>query len=262
MQLENQQTNASKNRLDLDIVRKKSRRMGTYIAIVGTAFVLPIVIILISAVSYVILWLWGVQIPSRIALLLRSPILIDSLSILLAWLFLAVLYFLFTAIHAANSQNYNSFLKRFYQFDVRLQLLDFDLQIESGIFSEKIPAHKIDTERNESEYKTQSSGVLIPNFDKIGAYLYRNIIYNKLTSKKINRVQTNDYLNLWKLIYLGEEALIEISPRTEVIRQALHDRSCMKDSNIDNRDELINKLMLAARVLDALTVENFPEFLL
>jgi hypothetical protein len=244
------------NRLDLDAVWKKSGRSGTYI---GAVSVLPFIIIVIGAIIYATMWLWGVEIPSRIALLLRSPVLIGSLPLLFAWLLFAVVNFLFISIQNTNNQSYNSFLKRFYRFNVRLQLLDVDLHIESGISSEWGTAHKIVTEGTATGHEMQSFDALIPDFNKIEAYLYRNIIYNKLMGKNISWVQTNDNMNLWKILQLGEEALIEISPRTDVIREALHDRACMKNSNIKNSNELINKLTQATRVLDALNEENLTE---
>jgi hypothetical protein len=58
------------------------------------------------------------------------------------------------------------------------------------------------------------------------------------------------YINVWRLIHRIDEALIEIIPTEEVIRDALHDEMSIIGSKLDNRDDLLNNLRLAVKTFD------------
>jgi hypothetical protein len=57
------------------------------------------------------------------------------------------------------------------------------------------------------------------------------------------------YLNAWNLIHRAEEALVNIAPVEEVIKEALHDDASIEGSAIPIRDDALNMLRLAVRKL-------------
>jgi hypothetical protein len=63
-------------------------------------------------------------------------------------------------------------------------------------------------------------------------------------------VKGTGYIEVWNLIYLAEEALIEFEPEPMVVSGALHDESRIRNSTIDNREELLDTLRIALCVLN------------
>jgi hypothetical protein len=59
------------------------------------------------------------------------------------------------------------------------------------------------------------------------------------------------YLDIWERIHRVDEAFIYLEPRELVIRDALHDESCIENSAINNREELLANLRTAVTTLDA-----------
>lgn len=260
MQQEGQQTSATMNRLDLEIVRKESSRTGTYIAaLVATASILPIIAGVISVVAYVTQWSKGL--PYWIALLIGYPSLTGSLPVLIIWLLFAVPYRRFTAVNHARTRSYDYLLKRLQQLDVRLQLLDFELEIESGDSPVRAALQSTSGETNETEYEMLPSGnSLMPILGRIEVLAYRNAIYDELKNKNISWMLSTGYIHLWGLVQLAGEALSEVSPRATVIRGALYDKACIQHSNMNNRNELLDKLMRAFRTLDTVTEDYLKQF--
>jgi fumarate reductase subunit D len=64
-------------------------------------------------------------------------------------------------------------------------------------------------------------------------------------------VLATGYLDIWKKMHRIDEAFIYLEPRELVIRDALHDESCIENSTMNNREELLAKLRIAVTTLDA-----------
>src|SRR6266851_4046648 len=62
-------------------------------------------------------------------------------------------------------------------------------------------------------------------------------------------VDGSGYLNAWNLIHRAEEALVNIAPVEDVIKEALHDDASIDGSAIPSRDDALNMLRLAVRKL-------------
>jgi phosphate/sulfate permease len=62
-------------------------------------------------------------------------------------------------------------------------------------------------------------------------------------------VNGSGYLNAWNFIHLAEEAMIDIAPVEEVIKEALHDELSIEGSDIGGRDDILNKLRIAVSEL-------------
>ncbi len=67
------------------------------------------------------------------------------------------------------------------------------------------------------------------------------------------------YLNAWGLLHRAEEALIEVEPPEMVLRGALHDKLAIQDSTLQQRDELLDKLIQAVTDLDPVGAIYFKE---
>src|SRR5439155_17304152 len=53
-----------------------------------------------------------------------------------------------------------------------------------------------------------------------------------------------------QMIHRAEEALIEVSPVTTIVQEALHDQEAIENSAIPNSDRLLEKLIQAIKDLD------------
>ncbi len=67
------------------------------------------------------------------------------------------------------------------------------------------------------------------------------------------------YIDVWSLLHHAEEALIEFECAPEVIRNAMHDKLAIQGSAISGKDELLDKLMQAVKVLDPTAGVYFKE---
>jgi hypothetical protein len=67
------------------------------------------------------------------------------------------------------------------------------------------------------------------------------------------------YIDAWSLLHHAEEALIEFECVPEVVRGAMHDKLAIQGSTISGRDELLDKLIQAVRVLDPTASVYFKE---
>lgn len=67
------------------------------------------------------------------------------------------------------------------------------------------------------------------------------------------------YIDAWSLLHHAEEALIEFECLPEVIRGAMHDKLAIQGSAISGKDELLDKLMQAVKVLDPTAGVYFKE---
>jgi hypothetical protein len=68
------------------------------------------------------------------------------------------------------------------------------------------------------------------------------------------------YIDAWSLLHHAEEALIEFECVPEVIRGAMHDKLAIQGSAISGKDELLDKLMQAVKVLDPTAGVYFKEY--
>jgi len=57
------------------------------------------------------------------------------------------------------------------------------------------------------------------------------------------------YLNAWTYIHRAEEAMVILAPVEDVFKEALHDDASIDGSALPTRDDLLNRLRLAARKL-------------
>jgi hypothetical protein len=67
------------------------------------------------------------------------------------------------------------------------------------------------------------------------------------------------YIDAWSLLHHAEEALIEFECVPEVIRGAMHDKLAIQGSAISGKDELLDKLKQAVKVLDPTAGVYFKE---
>lgn len=67
------------------------------------------------------------------------------------------------------------------------------------------------------------------------------------------------YLNVWSLLHRAEEALVKVEPPEMVLRGALHDKLAIQNSTLQQRDELLDKLIQAVTDLDPIGAIYFKE---
>jgi hypothetical protein len=91
------------------------------------------------------------------------------------------------------------------------------------------------------------------SFEKVGACL--DAISGELEHEDLRWVAGTGYLNVWNFIHRAEEAMIDIAPGVEVIREAYHDESSLQGSSIDSRDAALAKLRLAVMNLSPSAVQ-------
>ncbi|GLV55780.1 hypothetical protein KDH_26240 [Dictyobacter sp. S3.2.2.5] len=80
-------------------------------------------------------------------------------------------------------------------------------------------------------------------------------IREELDHHDLRWVVGTGYLNAWNLIHRAEEAMIDIAPRLEVIREAYHDELSLEGSSIDSRNATLTKLRLAVKNLSPLAIQ-------
>ena len=91
------------------------------------------------------------------------------------------------------------------------------------------------------------------------AYSAYFALYKCLHSVSLLRPLDSGDVYAWGLIHRIEEALIEIEPPPIVVREAMRDQAAIQDSAIDNRDELLKRLLLAVADLDKGVIEYFND---
>ena len=67
------------------------------------------------------------------------------------------------------------------------------------------------------------------------------------------------YISVWSMLHMTDEALFEVEGEATVIHGALNDYLSIQDSNIDNRDKLLSKLIQAVKELDPKAMIYFSE---
>ena len=208
---------------DLETIERDARRTGTYPgALIINAALAPVVAALISAFAFVVQWPTGIALPDWLTVPFGTPLLLGSISTLIAWLLLALILRRFTAVDRMNMGSYGLLLNRLSTLDAQLSVLNPE---PSAI----------------SLTGTMATKEVLD---------CRNAISKKLVKKSLAWVTASGYINLWKEMHNAEEALINVLPREAVIADALYDELRIQDSRIDTSDELLKKLRMAVTVLD------------
>ena len=196
-------------------VRENAKQTGTYVAaLLATGNTVPIFAAFLSILLYLTL--------SQFPWVPLSAIVGGSLFVLLFWFLMASLYKRFTAVDRANATSYEQLLNRLQQAGSWYKTL---LQYPSP----------------------KSNSLYIIAMQEISTSLCA--ICKGLQTKGPSWISTTGYMSAWKLMHRIDEAFIEIEPVESVIHNALHDEMSLQDSTLANRDDLLNKLRRAVKVL-------------
>jgi hypothetical protein len=200
-------------------IREKAKQTGTYMAaLLATGITVPVFAALVS----VLLYLAHFQFLGLSWLTLWATV-GGSLFVLLCWLLFALPYKRFTAVDRANTDSYELLLNRFQQAVAWYEIL----------MQKPIP---------------ESNSLYTIGKREINTSLY--MISKKLQIKGPLWILATGYTSVWKLMHRIDEAFIEIEPVEAVIHNALHDEMSLQDSTLTNRDDLLNKLRRAVKILD------------
>lgn len=197
-------------------VRDQAKRTGTYrAALLSTGNIVPVFASFISILLYITL--------PPFSWLTLSATVGGSLFVLLCWLLVAKLYERYTAVDLANAASYEQLLNR--------------LEQAAAWYETLMPKP---SPKNNSLYTI--------GMKEISTSI--NAICESLKTPGLSWVSATGYLNAWKLMHRIDEAFIEIEPVEEVIHNALHDEMSLQGSTLTNRDDLLNKLRRAVKILD------------
>jgi len=94
-------------------------------------------------------------------------------------------------------------------------------------------------------------------------YTYYNAIKEALegppSRASLQWVLGTGYISVWNMVHRVDEAILQIEPRELVIHAAIHDKLSIQDSNINGRDELLDKLIQAIKDIDPAAMAYFSE---
>ena len=196
-------------------VRVQAKKTGTYAAaLLSTGITVPVFAAFLSVLLYISLS----QFPGLPWLTSVG----GSLFVLLCWLLIARLYKRFTAVDRANAASYEQLLNRLQQAVAWYETLT------------QRPGPK-----NNSLYALGMQEIS----DSF------NAICKNLQISGPSWISATGYMSAWKLMHRIDEAFIEIEPIEAVIHNALHDEMSLQDSTLTNRDDLLNKLRRAVKML-------------
>ena len=200
----------------IQAVRVQAKRTGTYMAaLLTTGNPVPVFAAFMSVLLYVTL--------SPFPWLTLSATVGGSLFVLLCWLLMAGLYKRFTAVDRANAASYEQLLNR--------------LQQAAAWYKTLTPKPN---PKNNSLYAIGMQEI----FTSI------NMICKSLQTSGPSWISATGYVSAWKLMHRIDEAFIEIEPVEAVIHNALHDEMSLQDSTLTNKNDLLNKLRRAVKMLD------------
>jgi hypothetical protein len=198
--------------------------VGPYAAALGLKSVgVPLIAAMITVLVYVV----PMRDPYRWVNDCAVPIGIVGGAVL--WLLAAVPAQRSACARYANMASYDSIHARLRQLEARLGTFDAQPHAKPGTLTEQVAACT-----NAYEEARSCSEAIKEALHKDRALAW---------------AQGTGYLNVWNLIYLAEEALIEIEPLSMVLAGALHDESRIEGSTIDNREALLDKVRAAVAVL-------------
>ncbi|GAC1662155.1 MAG: hypothetical protein PVS3B3_33130 [Ktedonobacteraceae bacterium] len=83
--------------------------------------------------------------------------------------------------------------------------------------------------------------------EKVRVYLLA--IDEELARGGLTWIAGAGYVNAWNLVHRAEEAMMDIAPRKEVLREALHDEFSLKGSALDARNSALAALRTAVQTL-------------
>ena len=196
-------------------VRVQAKKTGTYAAaLLSTGITVPVFAAFLSVLLYISLS----QFPGLPWLTSVG----GSLFVLLCWLLIARLYKRFTAVDRANAASYEQLLNRLQQAVAWYETLT------------QRPGPK-----NNSLYALGMQEIS----DSF------NAICKNLQISGPSWISATGYMSAWKLMHRIDEAFIEIEPIEAVIHNALHDEMSLQDSTLTNRNDLLNKLRRAVKML-------------
>ncbi len=200
-------------------IRDHAEQTGTYAAaLFSTGNTVPVFAAFISVLLYITLS----SFPGFIWLTLSATV-GGSLFVLLCWLVVARLYKRSTAVDRANAASYEHLLNRLQQ---------------AGAWYATLKARP--SPKNNSLYAI--------GIQEISSSF--NAIYKSLQTKGPSWITATGYISAWKLMHRIDEAFIEIEPVEAVIHNALHDEMSLQSSTLTNREDLLNKLRRAVKMLD------------
>jgi len=196
-------------------VRVQAKKTGTYAAaLLSTGITVPVFAAFLSVLLYISLS----QFPGLPWLTSVG----GSLFVLLCWLLIARLYKRFTAVDRANAASYEQLLNRLQQ---------------------AVAWHETLTQRP----GPKNNSLYALGMQEISDSF--NAICKNLQISGPSWISATGYMSAWKLMHRIDEAFIEIEPIEAVIHNALHDEMSLQDSTLTNRDDLLNKLRRAVKML-------------
>ncbi len=218
-----QQIAGSKERIQE--VREKAKTTGSYgAALVAIGNTVPLFAAFLSVLLYITLFTFFPFLPAWLQLpwLGLSATVGGSLFVLLCWLLIARLCKRFTAVDRANSASYEQLLNRLQQTAAWYEILMKNPAPKSN------PLYALGMQEISDSFSKICEGLQVPGPSWISA---------------------TGYVSAWKLMHRIDEAFVETEPIEAVIHNALHDEMSLQDSTLANRDDLLNKLRIAVKVL-------------
>lgn len=196
---------------------------NTYLtALVATSAAIPIVAALVTVASYV------APFPATWHTWIAVPL--GALIALVIWLLSALPCRRFASAVYANRCSYGSLFNQLRDLQARLYALD-------------------KKRREHPDNPLLKSDAYTIAFAEISTWC--EDIERELKCKGLCWLLATGYINMWRGLHHAEEAMIEIEPTEAVLNKAIHDELCLQDSNMNNNEDLLDKLRTAVKMLSA-----------
>ncbi len=188
----------------------------------GTALImgLPMLPIVVSAVTIVIY----LSNPSGAGWVALAS---GAVFTFIGWCLLSLLLVPLTSPRNANSRSYGLLESRLNQLESRLYTIRNEYPDEKVL----------------PEYQQVALNEAFDKLQEITEDLYES-------NTRMPWAMGYGYVNIWGKLHRAEEALVEVEPEEMTMRGAMHDKMAIAGSQINNRDELLNKLRYAVKKLD------------
>jgi hypothetical protein len=200
-------------------------------SLIGTFVILPIIVSVVTAGIYVAL---AYRYQSQ-----QNPdpgsyaILLGAACVFLAWLVIAIPFCYFTTATGANTCSYGLLSSRLRLLEAQLGMTGGTQDAETANTSPTSPGYNHKVIALEEAYTC-----------------YKNVYKSLYDSPAgLEWVLGMGYINAWIMLHRAEEALFEVQPDELVLRNAMHDKLSIEGSTISNREELLAKLVKAAKEL-------------
>ncbi len=196
---------------------------NTYLtALVATSAAVPVVAAMVTVASYVApfpaTWHEWIAVP------------LGAIITLVVWLLSALPCRRFASAVYANRCSYGSLFNQLRDLQSRLCALD-------------------DKRRKDPENPLVKSDAYQIAFTEIATWC--EDIERELKCRGLSWLLATGYINMWRGLHHAEEAMIEIEPAEAVLNKAIHDELCLQGSNMNNSEELLDKLRIAVKMLSA-----------